>query len=75
MHPARHVALGNGFGGELLSSHQNRAAYGNPCSQLGDMTAQKSNEVLHIGSALGQRRIRTQHERYRLRRGHQVIAL
>ncbi|QDN91301.1 hypothetical protein FNV62_40795 [Streptomyces sp. RLB3-17] len=39
------------------------------------MTAQTANEVLHIRSALGQRRIIAQHERHRLRRGHHVITL
>lgn len=39
------------------------------------MTAQKTNEVLHIGSAHGQRRILAQYERHSLRRGHHVIAL
>ncbi|AVV47941.1 hypothetical protein C6376_37345 [Streptomyces sp. P3] len=38
------------------------------------MAAQKANEVLHIGSALGQWRILAQHQRHRLRRGHHVIA-
>lgn len=58
-----------------MRSHQDRAAQGGPCSQLDDMTSQKANEVLNIGSVLGQRRILVQHERYRLRRGNHVIAL
>lgn len=75
VHPARHVALGDGLGAKLLRAQQRWDPLEGVCAQLGNVAAQKAYEVFHIGRALGQWRILAQHQRDRFRRGRQVITL
>lgn len=53
VHPAGHVALGDAVRAEPLRAQQDGGARRGSCSQLGNVTAQTANEVLHISSALG----------------------